>query len=229
MCGRFTMRQPGIEVARFHLTKAVAEERPRYNAAPGQSLLVIREVAGRREVAHLDWGLLPSWAAEPNAGARPINARSETAAEKPTFRAALAERRCLVPADGFFEWNKNKASKTAYHVGVKPPHAFAFAGIWERWSRPDRTIESFAILTTAANDLLNPIHDRMPVMLRPDDYDAWLDPTVSDPKQLTRFFEPYPADRMVLTPVGTWVNDVRHDEPRCLEPPAPQEETGSLF
>jgi putative SOS response-associated peptidase YedK len=203
---------------------------PRYNIAPGTDILVARRRSSRRrETALLRWGLVPRGAKDPAIGSRLINARSETAARLPSFREALHARRCLVPADGFYEWKK---------VGrVSQPHAVrarsglvAVAGLWETWEGQGRTIESCTLLTTDANATLAPIHDRMPVLLEPHQFAAWLDPERS-PDDVAALLKPYPAERLDVQPVSLRVNRVDFDDPSCLERVTPEEvpTQGRLF
>ena len=223
MCGRYTLRAPGKVVADHF---GLAEEprlRPRYNIAPTQPVPVIRALranpqTGQRELVPLRWGLVPSWADDPSVGNRMINARAETVADKPAFRGALRHRRCLVPADGFYEWRKEGTKKQPVYVRRKDGLPFAFAGLWERWEREGEVIESCAILTTGANDLMAEFHDRMPVILDPEDYGLWLDPEVQDPGLLGPLLKPYPGDETEVYPVSTLVNNPRHEDPRCVEP-----------
>ena len=167
----------------------------------------------------MQWGLIPGWAKDPTIGARLINARAETAAEKPAFRNAIRRRRCLVVADGFYEWQGAGRTKQPYFIRLCDDRPFAFAGIWEAWEAADHTmLEACAILTTGPNELIRPIHDRMPVILPSGDYAAWLDPTIEDPRQVTPLLTPYPSDAMQAHPVGKFVNSPAHDSPQCIEP-----------
>ncbi len=220
MCGRFTLSDPDAEQlsARFGVV-AVPDLRPRYNIAPTQPIAVVRLGGSAREMVMLRWGLIPSWAKDPTIGDRLINARAETVAEKPSFRSAFLRRRCLIVADGFYEWQKRRSGKQPYYVRLREGQLFAFAGLWERWTGPQgQEIESCVLLTTSPNDLLRPIHDRMPVILHPDDYALWLDPAVDDRTRLQALLQPYPSDEMEAYPVGRRVNDPHNDDPRCIEP-----------
>ena len=173
----------------------------------------------QRRLVQVKWGLIPFWAKDTSIGNRLINARGESAAEKPAFRAAFKSRRCLVPADGFYEWKKRKGDqKQPYLVRNADGSPFAFAGLWESWTGPEgEIIESCTILTTDANDLTQPIHDRMPVILKPEDYDLWLDPEVKDPKLLKPLLRPYPSEEMIAEPVSPKVNKASYDAPDCVE------------
>lgn len=219
MCGRFSLTQTEDIASIFQLVGAPSTV-PRYNIAPTQpapAVLVTPE-SSSREFKLLYWGLIPSWSKDPKIGARMINARAETAAEKPSFRTALKRRRCLILADGFYEWQKRDSRKQPFYfrVGGQP---FAFAGLWEHWqSSEGDTIDSCTILTTEPNDLLRSFHDRMPVILEPKDYDRWLDPTLQDPEKLQPLLRPYDAEKMSSYPVSLEVNNPRHDSPDCIEP-----------
>ena len=162
-----------------HIPRPAHPHRARYNVAPGQSIPVVRTQPGprARQIVEMHWGLVPSWATDPAIGHRMINARTETAAQKPAFREAFKHRRCLIPVDGFYEWTHAAGRKQPYFIRLKDPGVFALAGLWETWRKPDRTaLESCTILTTAANNLIKPLHDRMPVILAPPTHDQWLDP-----------------------------------------------------
>ena len=193
--------------------------KPRYNIAPTQLAPVVRTTAeGKRELVELRWGLIPSWATDPSIGSRLINARSETAAVKPAFRAAMRQRRCLIPADGFYEWQKLGRIKQPIFVHRSDDAPFAFAGLWELWIDAEKQpLETFTILTTAANEQLRPLHERMPIILRPESFSKWLDTATTDPEDLESVLRHPPQD-LVLQPVGTHVNSVVHDDPSCIAP-----------
>ena len=183
MCGRFTLFEPDKVLAKEFGVSDFPPRSPRYNIAPSQPIAAVRAVpAGSgRELALLRWGLIPSWSKDPAIGNRLINARAETAKEKPSFRNAFRRHRCLIPASGFYEWLRWERGKQPYFVRMRDGHPFAFAGLWDRWESPDKgVIETCTILTTAANDVLAPIHDRMPVILPPREYDRWLDPSTPE-------------------------------------------------
>jgi len=220
VCGRFTLSTSPTEIANHFDLDETPELKARFNVAPGQSIATV-SVAGeaRRSVLSLRrWGLVPSWAKDPKIGNRLINARSETAAEKPSFRAALRRRRCLVPADGFYEWAGAKGSKQPYLIGLGGRALFAFAGLWERWTDPEgQRIESCTLLTTAAAENLRELHVRMPVIVDPVDYAHWMDPDVVDPDLVSPVLDRNLGGALDFHPISTHVNDVRHDDPRCLE------------
>ena len=172
-----------------------------------------------RELVWLRWGLIPSWARDPAIGNRLINARAETVGEKPAFRAALRRRRCLIAADGFYEWQRAGARKQPYFIRLRDDRPFAFAGLWESWEGADHSaLETCTILTTDANEVMRPIHDRMPVILAPDDYARWLDPAIESPAPLAGLLRPYAADDLTASAVSPHVNSPAHEDPRCIEP-----------
>lgn len=221
MCGRFTLRTSAKKVAKAFDVAEVPELFPRFNIAPTQPVAVVRRWATRpgRELAPLRWGLIPSWAEDAKAGARMINARSETAATLPAFRNAFRQRRCLIVADGFYEWQKVSGKKQPYFIHLKNHEPFAFAGLWESWRRPDKQhIESCTILTTEANDLVRFLHDRMPVILRPQDYERWLDPEQEKVEELRPLLQPLPSEEMSAEAVSSLVNNARNEDPKCIEP-----------
>src|SRR5271157_5522444 len=221
MCGRFVLMSPGKLLAERFDLEEVPDLKPRYNIAPTQMVAVVRleKETGRRRLDLLRWGLIPFWSKDPSIGNRLINARAESAAEKPAFRSAFKSGRCLVPADGYYEWKKGKGGqKQPYLARNADGSPFAFAGLWEKWQAPeDQIIASCTILTTDANDLTQPIHDRMPVILKPEDYDLWLDPQVKAPNLLKPLLRPYPSEEMVAEPVSPKVNKATYDAPDCVE------------
>jgi putative SOS response-associated peptidase YedK len=220
MCGRFTLRaKPSALSEEFDLHE-VPNLRPRFNIAPNQPVAVVRFDLheGARRFDFLTWGLVPSWADDAGIGDRLINARAETVAEKPAFRHPFRTRRCLVIADGFYEWQRQDGWKRPFFVHMKDDRPFAFAGLWEHWEKDEEPIYSCVLLTTDANEVLAPIHDRMPVILPRSAYDLWLDPSVHDPKRLEPLLVPFPADQMEAYPVSRLVNDPGNDVPECMAP-----------
>ncbi len=222
MCGRFTLSAPGEVVGELFELAEVPTLSPRYNVAPTQpvaAVLLTRDAVADRRLTMLRWGLVPSWADDPGIGARLINARAETAASKPAFRAALRSRRCLVVADGFYEWKKTTRKKQPYYIRMLDRAPFAFAGLWERWEGPDGSaINSCTLLTTEPSDLIRPLHNRMPVILEPRHYSMWLGPADIPADTLPRLLGPFPTPSMTAYPVSTLVNDPANDSPRCIEP-----------
>jgi putative SOS response-associated peptidase YedK len=218
MCGRFTLRTPGnVMIEQFSLDFQ-GELFPRYNIAPTQRVPVVR--GSERKTSLLAWGLVPFWAKNPKSGSRMINARSETVATKPAFRHAFKKKRCLVPADGYFEWIKEGKRKQPYWIRMQDEQPFLMAGLWECWrdksvENPE-SLETFTLLTTESNSLTMEVHDRMPVILRPNDYDRWLDPELTDADELSFLFEPFDPNEMQLDPVNDRVNSVRNDDEECI-------------
>jgi putative SOS response-associated peptidase YedK len=191
---------------------------PRYNIAPAQSVIVVGD-DGKRFLKPMRWGMIPSWAKDPSIGNRMINARAETLAEKPAFRAALKKRRCLIPADGFYEWQKLGQVKQPVRIVLKSREPFGFAGLWEQWMSPDgEGILSCTIITTEANELLKPIHNRMPVILMQDVEAVWLDPKIQEPEKLLPLLRQHPSDELEFYPVSREVNSPAVDKPSNIEP-----------
>ncbi|PQO28948.1 SOS response-associated peptidase [Blastopirellula marina] len=220
MCGRYTLRARLNRLLEIYAAQSQIEWEPHYNIAPTQNVVGIRHAADgdHREAVLLRWGLIPPWAGDPTIGNRMINARAETIAEKRSFISPLKRRRCLVIADGFYEWKKEGKAKQPYYIHMKDDQPIAFAGLWERWKKNDLTIESCTIITTAANELMAPLHDRMPAILSPIDFEKWLDPTIEDPDQLTPLLDSYPADEMEAYPVSTAVNSSKGDSSDYVHP-----------
>jgi putative SOS response-associated peptidase YedK len=212
MCGRFTLFAPAAEVADAFAV-AVPELFPRYNIAPSQPVAVVRAAPGGRELVVCQWGLVPSWSKD---GKGFINARAETAHDKPAFRGAFARRRCLVPADGWYEWKAEGKRKQPYFFGPADGRPLAFAGLWEA-GRAGGALDTCAILTTCASELAAPVHDRMPVILPPEAYAAWLDHGNGDAVSLRGWLRPFPAGALFIRRVGTLVNSPRNDDARCLQ------------
>ncbi len=225
MCGRFVLLSSGEALAEA-FGVAAPELSARYNIAPTQEVFAVRAGAGHRELARLRWGLVPSWSRDPKAGNRLINARSETVENMPAFRAAFRRRRCLIPADGFYEWRavEGRKAKQPYYISLKGGGPFAFAGLWEQWHPEQENLQTCTILTTEVNVLVRPLHERMPVILPPEAYDLWLDPATVAPERLQPLLRQYPAQAMVAHPVGARVNSPRHDGPDCILPVEPGEE-----
>ena len=219
MCGRFSLTS-GLDKLqlRFRFQPTELAHSPRYNVAPTQEVLtVINDERYRAE--YLRWGLIPSWARETSIGNRMINARAETVAEKPSFRHALLKRRCLVLTDGFYEWKRGESKRTPMRIVLNSREPFAFAGLWELWQAPQGgVIRSCAIITTSANSVMEPIHDRMPVILPGEAESLWLDPRIDDPAVLTSLLAPYPGEEMEAYEVSVLVNSPRHDAPDCVAP-----------
>lgn len=231
MCGRYVSSSAPDELAQY-FSAALPETllEPNYNVAPTTPVYAVRARDGHRQLDVLRWGLVPYWADGLSVGNRLINARAEGVATKPAFRRAFERRRCLIPADGFYEWQKvaGRKAKQPYFIHRADDEPVAFAGLWERWSDPEvedaEAVYSCCIITTGANGDMAPIHDRMPVLLPPSAWDRWLDPTVRDRDELTGLLRPAPDGLLVLRPITTAVNNVRNQGPELLEP-APAEAT----
>jgi putative SOS response-associated peptidase YedK len=215
MCGRYVLASPGAVIAEHFRLSEVPAYPPRYNIAPTMDALVVRETpAGEREAVMLRWGLVPAWAKDPAIGSRMFNARAEGVADKPAFRAAFRRRRCLVPADGFYEWQPVAGGrKQPYFIRLVSGAPLALAGLWERWRGPDGdAIATFTIVTTAANEAMRAFHDRMPVLVAPADHDEWL----SSPNP-SALLAPWRGEPFEIRPISTRVNSARNDSPDLLE------------
>mgnify|MGYP001309494672 FL=1 len=221
MCGRFTQTaSPEVIAEQFKITNPPLFT-PRYNIAPSQPIAAIRidPDTATRTLVMLRWGLIPSWAKDPKIGNQCINAKAETVAEKPSFRSAFKKRRCLVIATGFYEWQVQGRAKQPIWIGLQSKRPFAFAGLWEQWKPPEgEPLETCTVITTEPNDLMAPIHNRMPVILSPASYDQWLDLSFQQIEPLKALLRPYPSEELTAYPVSTLVNNPRHDASQCLEP-----------
>ena len=221
MCGRFSQTASPEVIAQQFALDDPPLFKPRYNIAPSQPIAAIRidPDINTRKLVLLRWGLIPSWAKDPKIGNQCINAKAETVAEKPSFRSAFKKRRCLVIANGFYEWQRQGEHKQPMWIGLRSQRPFAFAGLWEHWKPTEgEPLETCTIITTEPNDLMAPIHNRMPVILAPASYDQWLDPTFQQAEPLKALLRPYPSEELTIFPVSTLVNNPRHDAPQCLEP-----------
>ncbi len=221
MCGRFTLTiDPSHLQEAFPWAVIPDDLSPRYNIAPSQMVAVIPNT-GEKKVSMYKWGLIPSWSKDPAIGDRMINARAESLAEKPSFRNAFRRRRCLILADGFYEWKQTPGmkSKQPMYIRLKENRPFAFAGLWELWNSPDGSeIRSCTIITTQPNALLEPIHNRMPVILPPDAYQQWISPEDRQPAQLNELLVPYPAEQVIAFPISKMVNSPEYDAPEVIKP-----------
>ena len=220
MCGRFSLGAT-IRVGQLFDLPNWPDTPPRYNIAPSQevSAVIQNRETGTREIRPFRWGLVRSWAKDAAIGTRLINARSETAATTPAFRKPLRDRRCLILADGFYEWKREGARTQPYYIKLWDGAPFAFAGLWDRWQPPDGPpLDTCTILTTTPNAVLRAIHDRMPVILPPDAYNVWLDPAMRDVERVQALLTPYPAEQMIAYPVSPRVNNPADDTPECIAP-----------
>jgi putative SOS response-associated peptidase YedK len=235
MCGRFTQFSTGeatpttsAETIASVFGVETSKSTPRFNIAPTQSVAtILQSPSAPPQLQSLQWGLIPSWAKDPAIGSKLINARAETVNEKPSFRSSFRHRRCLILADGFYEWQQVEGSrkKQPYFMSLQDDRPFAFAGLYDRWQSPEgETLDTCTIITTTANELLEPIHERMPVILAPEDYELWLDPDFGNTKdpaawsKLQSLLDPYPSAQMKAYPVSTLVNSPKNDTPECKQP-----------
>ena len=218
MCGRFTQRADSKKLAESFGVTEVPTVEARYNIAPTQEVLGVSQSPDGRGATFYKWGLVPSWVKDTSMGARLINARSETVADKPAFRQAFKQRRCIIPADGFYEWQRTEGRKQPFFFRMRDERLFGFAGLWERWEgEGGEVINSCAILTTEANQVLQPVHDRMPVILHPDDYELWLGADARELDLVKEMLRPYPAEAMLGYPVGTSINSPRNQGAGLIE------------
>ena len=218
MCGRFVRYSSIHELAvEFSADEPPFDLPPSYNVAPSQDVLIITN-HGEKRFSSCRWGFLPSWAKDPKIGYRMINARAETVADKPSFRGAFMSKRILVAADGFYEWQKKGAAKTPFFIGLKSGRPFGFAGLLNVWVSPEgKQICTCTVLTTEANSLVEPVHDRMPVIIRKEDEDIWLDPSLQDKARLASLLRPYAPDTMDCYEVSEFVNSPSHNSPECIK------------
>lgn len=228
MCGRFTRSNDYFsqraDQRSFLDELGVSWSEPlpaSYNIAPTQQIAAVRDnQQDGRELAMLRWGLVPAWANDLAIGNRMINARAETVAEKPAFKRIFRRRRCLVLADGFYEWRRQGRQKQPFLIRFKDHRPFCFAGLWDRCAKVEPPVETCTIVTTSANELMAPLHDRMPVIIGPDDYDLWLDPAVQEPERLQPLLRPFAGDALEAFAVSPQVNNPRHNSPECIAPDA---------
>jgi putative SOS response-associated peptidase YedK len=229
MCGRFHLKASAEQIAEYFRVINIPDLfSSRYNIAPTQPVMIIKQVNGSREIAHVQWGLVPQWANDTTQSGKMINARSETAFEKPSFKGPFRYRRCLIPADGFYEWKSiGGKEKQPYHIGLKNRELFAFAGLWEIWQGDDGSeLETCTILTTEANELLSDLHERMPVILPEENHEQWLDHQTQTASSLQPLLKTYPANEFKIYPVSKLVNSPKNNGPECLDEVKSQ---GSLF
>ena len=221
MCGRFVLKAPFSELVRLYRITNNVNLEPRYNIPPTEDIAVVRSHEGKRTLDMLRWGLVPWWSKDLKVSFSNINAKGETVAEKPAFRDAFRERRCIIPADAFYEWKKLDAkTKQPYAIVMKDRSPFGFAGLWERWKdrTSGQTIQSCTIITTTPNEVCAPLHDRMPVILPAESYARWLGEEPTDPPHLMAMLKPYPAEAMEAYPVSTRVGNVKNTDAALIEP-----------
>lgn len=220
MCGRFTLHTPESRIRElFHLGNSPAIDlKPRYNIAPSQDIPVIRDTENSREIVLARWGLVPHWSKEPETKYSTINARIESIAEKPTYRTPFKQSRCLIPADGFYEWRLINNKKVPHYVRMRKGDVFAFAGIWDRWQDDGITLDSCSIIVMPANGTIQPLHDRMPAIIAPAHYDLWLDKRLTDKDEIMGFLNSAPSTSLMFYAVSPWVNTAKHEDERCIQP-----------
>ncbi|WP_186575831.1 SOS response-associated peptidase [Aquibacillus kalidii] len=220
MCGRFTMDASELEILKeYELNDEIIGFQPRYNIAPGQNVLAIIHDGKKKRVGFLKWGLVPSWAKDTKIGYKMINARSETAHEKPSFKKLLAKKRCLIVADSFYEWQKSENGKQPKRISLKDRKLFAFAGLWDKWEQGEEQLFTCTILTKSANKFMEPIHDRMPVILPKKEEEYWINPQTRDPDEVGQFLSHLPSSELLdAYNVSSLVNSAKNEQRECMEP-----------
>ena len=220
MCGRFTLQTPESQIREaFHLPigKQLGLS-PRYNIAPSQDIPIIRDAEVGHELILAKWGLVPHMSKEPKTKYSTINARIETVAEKPTYRTPFKSRRCLIPADGFYEWKVVNGHKIPHYIRIRTGGVFAFAGIWDRWEGKGKALDSCSIIVMPSNEVMKPIHERMPAIIAPAHYDLWLDPRITEKVEIMQYLNSAPSSSLKFYPISPWVNSPEHDDERCTLP-----------
>lgn len=220
MCGHFSLTTSPTKLSGIFRLSVISHLDPHCNIYPGSQIAAIRQTDQQRTLDYLHWGLIPPWAEDPKTCYRIINAKAETVHKAPAFRSVFRNKRCLIPADGFYEWQQlEKGRKQPYYIRPKGGGPFAFAGLWEKWQgKEGQVIESCTVITIESNKLIKPIHDRMPLILKPGDYELWLDPEIKDIRPLQVIMKPYQEEKMEAYPVSASVYNSRNDFPECIEP-----------
>jgi putative SOS response-associated peptidase YedK len=220
MCGRFSLHTPEsqiIEAFNLEHTEPLGLKH-RYNITPSQDIPIIRDTETSREMVLAQWGLVPHWSKESKTKYSTINARIESVAEKPTYRTLFKRRRCLIPADGFYEWKVVNGNKIPHHIRMKNSGVFAFAGLWDRWVGEGQTLDSCTIIVMPSNEVMKPIHERMPAIIAPANYDWWLNARITDKQEIMQYLNSAPSSRLTAYPVSTWVNSPKNSDARCSKP-----------
>ena len=220
MCGRFSLHSPESQTREaFNLehTEPLGLKL-RYNIPPSQDIPIIRDSETSREMVMVRWGLIPGWSKESKSKYSTINARIESVAEKPTYRTPFKHRRCLIPADGFYEWKVVNGNKIPHHIRMRDGSVFAFAGLWDHWEGEAQAIDSCTIIVMPASKVMKPIHERMPVIIAPPEYDGWLDSRVTDKQEIMQYLTSAPSSQLTAYPVSTWVNSPKNNDERCIQP-----------
>jgi len=192
--------------------------KPRYNIAPSQQIPIIRATETDREMVLAKWGLVPHWSKEPKSKYSTINARIESVAEKPAYRTPFKRRRCLIPADGYYEWKLVNGHKIPHHIRMRDGEVFALAGLWDRWEGEGESLESCSVIVMPANEVMKSLHERMPALIAPAHYDLWLDARITDKAELMGYLNSAPSSQLVTYPISPWVNSPQHDDERCIQP-----------
>jgi putative SOS response-associated peptidase YedK len=218
MCGRFTLHTPAAQVKEAFHHNSGLELKPRYNIAPSQDIPIVRDTDTGNEMVMARWGLIPSWSKESKTKYSTINARIESVAEKPTYRTPFKRQRCLIPADGFYEWKVVNGHKIPHHIRMRDSRIFAFAGLWDRWEGDHETLDSCSIIVMPSNEVMKPIHERMPAIIAPAHYDLWLDSRVTDKQEIMQYLSSAPSSQLIAYPISTWVNSPKHNDERCIQP-----------
>ena len=219
MCGRFSLHTPESQIREaFNLEQTEPQGlNPRFNIAPSQDIHIVRDTDAGTEMTLARWGLVPSWSKESKSKYSTINARIESVSEKPTYRTPFKRRRCLIPADGFYEWKVVNGNKVPHHIRMKDGKVFAFAGLWDHWEGEDGSIESCTIIVMPSNEVMRPIHERMPAIIAPAHYDWWLDSRVTDKQEIMQYLTSAPSSQLTAYPVSTWVNSPKNNDERCVQ------------
>ena len=220
MCGRFTLHTPESRIREvFHVEQTEPLGlKPRYNIAPSQQVPIIRDTENGREMVLARWGLVPHWSKEPKTKYSTINARIESVAEKPAYRTPFKRRRCLIPADGYYEWKLVNGHKLPHHICLRDGEVFAIAGLWDRWEGEGESLESCSLIVMPANEVMQSLHERMPALIAPAHYDLWLDARITDKAELMGYLNSAPSSQLVTYPISPWVNSPQHDDDRCIQP-----------
>lgn len=220
MCGRFVLKDNIEDLSSCFQIDNVDDLllEARYNIYPGQNVPVII-MEERKKFVMMRWGLVPSWSNDPLIGFQMINARAETLSQKPSFKNSFKKHRCIIPCSGFYEWKKvDKKTKVPYFIRLRNGTPFALAGLWDRWNKDGGYLTTFTIITTTPNNIIEPIHDRMPVILKSENHDMWINPDITDTENISDFLKPYPSEEMELYEISTFVNNPKNDSPECIEP-----------
>jgi putative SOS response-associated peptidase YedK len=220
MCGRFTLHTPESQIREvFNLkhTEPLGLS-PRYNISPSQDIPIILDTENNQEIVMARWGLIPTWSKESKSKYSTINARIESVAEKPTYRTPFKQRRCLIPADGFYEWKVVNGNKIPHHIRMRDSSVFAFAGLWDHWEGEGETLDSCTIIVMPANEVMKPLHERMPAIIAPTHYDLWLDSRITDKQEIMQYLNSAPSSQLTAYPVSSWVNSPKNNDERCIQP-----------